>query len=383
MKNKALTIVVSTSGSGGHTVPAKWIAQELVNRSKDNQVHFIGSKSDSTAHVVEEVVGSENYHLVSTGKYRRYADDSKLRKLLDLETNLKNTQDLFRFVKGLSSSVRLLKKIKPDVVFIKGGAVALPVGIAANLLKIPLVTHDSDTVSGMANKVVGKKAVYNLVGSSAGEYPSYSPGKIRVVGVPVSSKFKPVNKRQQKAAKKDLGFDDDKPLVFIAGGSLGSKSINDIVVAAGKDLVKDDIQILHQTGTKYIDDVSKSDPSWDVRPFIDPNMMPTVFAACDLIVSRAGATFLTEIGQSETPAIIIPAKQLYDQVSNGKHLSEGKFVVVIDEESVTKRPQILHHNITKLINNPKLSKEYAKKLATLHNPSAINDVADLIIEAAE
>jgi len=374
-----MKIVLSTSGSGGHTVPVKWIAKALQDEAPNAEIHFIGSKADHTAKVLLELVGHDKFHLISTGKYRRYADDSKLQKLLDFETNSKNITDLFKFVGGLRSAYRMLRKIKPDVVFVKGGAAALPVGLAANYLKIPLVTHDSDTIPGISNKIVGKKAVVNLVGSEQGSYPTYNQDNIKAVGVPISSDIKPVNAEEKAIAKKKLGFKSDMPLIFVSGGSLGATSINKAILSIGDRLKNSGIQILHQTGKDKYKSCVEHNPSWELRPFIDPNIMPTVYAATDLMLARGSATFMHEVASGRIPMIIVPAAQLYDQVSNAKHLSRGGYVKMIDEEHLKDNSGLLYDKIIDLLKDKKQSKALTDKLATLHNPNSANDVAKIII----
>lgn len=377
-----MKIVLSTSGSGGHTVPLKWIAQEIKKISPDAEIIFIGAKSDSTAvDVMQDVVEHKNFHLITVGKYRRYASLSKLQKLIDVKTNVQNFKDLFKSVHGLQSAYRMLKKINPDVVFVKGGAVSLPVGMAANQLKIPLVTHDSDTIAGFANKIVGKKAVINLVGSKHGNYP-YDKSKIRFVGVPISTTIKPVGIKVKNRAKKKLGFDPGKKLILVSGGSLGAEAINNALVGMSDKLLKDDVQVLHQCGKRFYDNL-KDRVWWDIRPFMAPEEMALAFNAADLMITRGSATFLAEICSSKIPAIIMPAPQLYDQVSNARTLSEGGYAEVVFEDELNSDYAYLYGKVSELINNDDIARKYAEKMYSLHNPNAARDAARIIVDISQ
>ncbi len=162
---------------------------------------------------------------VVAGKLRRYTNFTFVTYLKNFDVVIKNIIDFFKTIIGLFQSFfRLLFK-RPDVIFLKGGYVCLPVGVAAHILRIPYVIHDSDAAPGLTNRVLSKHATKIATGMPL-EYYHYPEDKAEWTGIPVSEEFNPVTAAKQKALKKELGFDSAKPLVVVTGGSQGSQHIN-------------------------------------------------------------------------------------------------------------------------------------------------------------
>jgi len=178
-------------GSGGHITPLLAVAHELKQLKPDATLIFIGHRGDQLSDLPRENRDIDEVYFVKAGKFRRYSGMG-LKQLLDLPTVLKNIRDGTRVIYGLAESSRLLRKIKPDIILIKGGFVGVPVGLAAAQLHIPFVTHDSDAIPGLANRIIARWASAHAV-SLPKELYSYPPQKTYTVGVPVSRDFVPVN----------------------------------------------------------------------------------------------------------------------------------------------------------------------------------------------
>jgi UDP-N-acetylglucosamine--N-acetylmuramyl-(pentapeptide) pyrophosphoryl-undecaprenol N-acetylglucosamine transferase len=179
-----MTIVVTGAGSGGHITPVLAVAHELKKQQEDIRIVYIGQKGDSLADVPAADQNIDEVFLIQAGKLRRYHGEG-WRQLLDLPTMWKNIRDAGRVVVGLFQSFNLLRKIRPEVIFIKGGFVGVPVGLAAAVLRIPYITHDSDALPGLANRIIAPWAKKHAVGLPKEVY-SYPPDKTITVGVPLA-----------------------------------------------------------------------------------------------------------------------------------------------------------------------------------------------------
>lgn len=157
-------------GSGGHITPILAVAHELKKLAPDTHIIYIGQQGDTFGTVVAEHELIDEVHTIAAGKFRRYHSEG-LKQLLDLKTMWLNLRDGFRVVKGLVQSYRLLGDLKPDMVFCKGGFVGVPVGLSAALRHIPYVTHDSDAIPGLANRVIAKWAALHAVALDPSLYP--------------------------------------------------------------------------------------------------------------------------------------------------------------------------------------------------------------------
>ena len=324
-------------------------------------------------------------YTVWAGKLRRYHGIAWWKQLLDIPTTLKNIRDVFVTIVGIIQSFGLLMRLKPQVVFAKGGYVCLPVGIAAHVLRIPIVIHDSDTRAGLTNKVLGRWASRIGTGAPLQNY-AYPREISKYVGVPIDAAFHPFDLDEQQAAKATLGLSDlKKPLVVVTGGGLGAKSINDAMVAIAPDLIKKGISIFHITGKKHYDAVEKvahRHADYQVVPFVYKDQALTLGAA-DIVVARGSATFLQELAALRKPVIVIPAEHLSDQVKNAKVFSEAEAALVLSDQTVVKRPTALMEAIMSLVEEPAEASHIAAQLHTFAKPAAAADVAALIVEAVD
>ena len=242
---------------------------------------------------------------VAAGTFRRYAGVGLMDYLRHFDIVLNNIADFFRVVAGFFQSLFRMVVRRPDVVFLKGGYVCLPVGMAARLLRIPYVVHDSDAVPGLANRLLSKRAAKIATGMPLSYY-NYPENKAEWTGIPISEEFKPVSEAKQKNLKKELGFDPEKKLVLATGGSLGAEDINLTMRKILPELLKSSSAMLVAGRERYPDMLDlKEYEKWEdgilqsnFRMVEFSSEMWKLFGAADVVVSRAGASTMTEIGRA-------------------------------------------------------------------------------------
>lgn len=322
---------------------------------------------------------------IHAGKFRRYHRVSFVRQLADLPTLWKNVRDLFVTFVGFCQSLGLLARFKPDVVFTKGGFVCVPLGLAAKLLHIPLVIHDSDAHPGLANRILSRWATTIATGSPIEHYP-YPREKTHYVGIPVDASFVPVDDKRRFELKAELGFHDlKKPLVVVTGGGLGARTINRAVASIAQQLAEHAC-IYHITGTGTHEDVVRHAPEhidYQIVPFVSTGMA-VVLGAADIVVSRVGATTMQELAALGKAVIMVPNPYLTGghQLKNAKVYEDAHAALTVDEEALEKNPFILRKAIDRLLDNPAERQRLGKALAAFARPDAAVDMATLIVEAA-
>jgi len=381
-----MKIVAAGGGSGGHVTPALAVLRELYRHDPKLHTYFVTDRkfAPQAASIIEKAPFEVSIKRIYAGKLRRYHKVSVWRQLLDIPTMAKNIRDVFLVGIGLLQSLLYLRKIKPDVVFTKGGFVCLPVGLAAKLLHIPLVIHDSDSHPGLTNRILAKYATSIGTGAPVENY-SYPKKRTHYVGIPVAAEFRPLTAAQQQKCKGALGLHDTKkPLLVVTGGGLGARSINRAVVTIASQIL-DKVAILHLTGTTLYQETLKAAPEhidYIVKPFV-PGLAPALGAG-DIVISRAGATSLAELAALAKPTIIIPNANLTSghQLKNAAVYAKARAAVVLEEEKITLDNRKLTRVILALVASPEKRAELGKRLHSFAKPSAALDMAALIVEAA-
>ena len=308
-------IVLTGGGTAGHVTPN--IA--LMGRLKEQgyQISYIGSYNGIEKTLIEEL--GIPYYGISSGKLRRYFD-------------LKNFTDPFRVLKGFSEARKLLKQLKPDVVFSKGGFVTVPVVVAAGRLKIPAIIHESDMTPGLANKLCIPSAV--KVCCNFPETKAHLPeGKAVVTGTPIRPELLQGDADKGRAF---TGFTSEKPVIMIIGGSLGAQAVNDAVRRILPDLLKD-FQVVHLCGKGKQDD-SKNDLKGYVQYEYIESELADLFAMADIVISRAGANAICELQALKKPNLLIPLSanaSRGDQILNARSFEKQGFSMVLEEEAIT------------------------------------------------
>ncbi|MBQ2320350.1 MAG: undecaprenyldiphospho-muramoylpentapeptide beta-N-acetylglucosaminyltransferase [Lachnospiraceae bacterium] len=308
-------IVLTGGGTAGHVTPNIALIPEL--QKQGYEVHYIGSYDGIEKKLIEKL--NIPYYGISSGKLRRYID-------------LKNLSDPFKVIKGLAQARRLLGKIKPDVVFSKGGFVSVPVVLAAKSKKIPCIIHESDMTPGLANKICIPCA--QRVCTNFPETLKHLPAEKAVLtGSPIRAEL--FNGNKEKGLK-FCGFDDSKPVILIIGGSLGAVAVNNAVRAILPQLLEK-FQIIHLCGKGKLDESLK-----DVKGYVQfeyiHDELSDLMAASDIFISRAGANAICEILALRKPNILIPLSAQAsrgDQILNAASFEKQGYSIVIQEEDIT------------------------------------------------
>ena len=319
-------IILTGGGTAGHVTPNI----ELLPRLKDAgyEVFYIGSVDGMEKKLIE--AQGIPYYGIATGKLRRYFD-------------LKNFTDPFRVIKGFTQAMHLMKQLKPDVVFSKGGFVSVPVVIAAGRKHIPVICHESDLTPGLANKLTMPSAA--KVCCNFPETLQYLPPKKAVLtGCPIR---KELSEGSREAALKLTGFSADRPVLMVMGGSLGATAVNKAVRDALPELLKD-WQIIHLCGKGKLDESLKGTPGYLQFEYVQKEL-PDLFALCDLVISRAGANAICELLALKKPTLLIPLSAKAsrgDQILNARSFERQGFSMVLEEEELT--TESLLHAVSEL-----------------------------------
>lgn len=321
-------IVLTGGGTAGHVTPNIALLPAL--EEAGYEVSYIGSYAGIEKTLIEE--HNIPYYGIATGKLRRYFD-------------LKNFTDVFRVIKGYSESKKYLKEIKPDVIFSKGGFVAVPVVRAAAGLGIPCIIHESDMTPGLANKLcipVAKKVCCNFK-----ETLKFLPAdKAIFTGSPIRKELSEGNKEE---GLKLCGFDGSKPVLMVIGGSLGAQSVNETVRESLPKILPN-FDVVHICGKDKVDNMMLNVEGYKQFDFIEDELKD-IFAMADVVISRAGANAICEIVELKIPNVLIPlsAGSRGDQILNAASFEEQGFSEVVREEALD--PSMLVETIDKVYAN--------------------------------
>lgn len=309
------TIVMTGGGTAGHVTPNIALFPGL--KEAGYNISYIGSYQGMEKHLIEEQ--GIPYYGISSGKLRRYLD-------------LKNITDPVRVVKGFFQAKKLLKKLRPDVVFSKGGFVSVPVILAARTLGIPSIIHESDITPGLANKLAIPSAW--KVCCNFPETLKYLPeGKAVLTGSPIRKELLTGNKN---ACLTLCGFTAGKPIILIVGGSTGSKFINESIRELLDELLAD-YQIIHLCGKGNLDSSLSNRKGYAQFEYANKELRD-MFAAADFVISRAGANAICELLALHKPNILIPlsaSASRGDQILNARSFEKQGFSYVIEEEQLS------------------------------------------------
>lgn len=324
---------------------------------------------------------------ITSGKLRRYHHLTIWQQLLKFRTIvLPNIIDMVKVAIGFIESFVRLVQWRPDVVFTKGGFVCLPIGLAARVLGIPLVIHDSDAHPGLTNRMLARWAT--AIGTGAPlKFYNYPATKAQYVGVPVRADFAPYTLLEQQAAKRALGFTPERPLIVITGGGLGAKRLN-MAVATSLDELLPRTNVILISGQAPYDEMNaltpQDDPRYQLHAFVSKGMAEMLGAA-DIVIARAGATTIVELAALAKPTILVPNGYLTGghQLKNAAVYAEKGAVVVIDEEELEKRPELLVDAVLNLLADPARMQAMGKAFYAFAKPDAAKDMAEMILAAAK
>lgn len=351
-------IILTGGGTAGHVTPNIALLPRL--REAVFDITYIGSYNGIEKQLLKEQ--KVPYYGISSGKLRRYFD-------------IKNFSDPLKVIKGFGQSIRLMRKLKPDIVFSKGGFVSVPVILAAKFCHIPSIIHESDLTPGLANKLAIPNAA--KVCCNFPETLKYLPeDKAVLTGSPIRKELLSGNKEN---ARKLCNFTNEKPVLFIVGGSSGSKLINDTIRGLLPELLKS-YQIIHMCGKGNIEESLNRTVGYKQFEYIGSELND-IFSLADLVISRAGANSICELLALHKPNILIPlsaSASRGDQILNAQSFEKQGFSVVIEEEIIT--PDKLLNMIHETYKN---RERYIHAMKQSNSINSVDKIVSIIEETAK
>lgn len=349
-------IILTGGGTAGHVTPNIALIPELEKRGYE--IHYIGSKTG----IEKELIGNFDipYYGISSGKLRRYFD-------------IKNFTDPFRIIKGYAEADKLMKKIKPDVVFSKGGFVTVPVVKAAKRRRVPCVLHESDISPGLANRLCISSAT--AVCANFPETLEHLPeGRAYLTGSPIRAELFSGNRLK---GLDFCGFTAERPVILVIGGSLGSVRVNEAVREILPQLLER-YQVIHLCGKEKVDESLQGTEGYVQYEYIQKELCDLLDAA-DIVISRAGANAICELLALHKPNILIPLSleaSRGDQILNAASFEKQGFSYVIREEDLTSE------NLLAAVHQVDERKhDYKAAMAASNQQNAVVMVADIIDKA--
>ena len=312
---KTKKIVLTGGGTAGHVTPNLALLPYL--KAEGYEIVYIGSEKGIERTLIE--AEGIPYYSISTGKLRRYLSKE-------------NIKDMFRVVKGIAEAKKLIKRLKPDLVFSKGGFVAVPVVLGAKSNNVPVIIHESDITPGLANKIAMPSA--RVVCSTFPETLQYVPkGKGVHTGTPIRKELFEGDRQKGLAACK---FTGEKPVLLMMGGSLGAVKLNHCRREILPELVKT-FDVIHLCGKGNLDAHLREQEGYMQFEYVSDGLND-LFAAADFIVSRAGGNSISEFLALKKPHLLIPLSARAsrgDQILNAASFEKQGFARVLDEDEMT------------------------------------------------
>jgi len=369
-----MKLVLSGGGTGGHVYPALAVAQEWLRQSPENQILYIGTEK-----------GLENAIVKKAGLPFETIEVQGFKRSLSLY----NLQTIQRFVQGVRDAKRLLRSFRPDVVLGTGGYVAGPVLYAAHRLKIPIAIHEQNVVPGLTNRFLSRYADLIALSFAETERHFRKSANLLLTGNPRASEVVQADPRKGWAS---LSLPPGTRLVLVVGGSRGAKAINETFLAMIPQLAAlPDVHFVYVTGEVHYETIRRQaeqqlslNPSvrkkLTILPFLDN--MPEVLAAAILVVSRAGATMLSEITALGLPSILIPSPYVTNnhQEKNARWLTDAGASVMIREKDLS--AQLLFEELAGLLHHPERLQAMGRSAKKLGHPDACQKLCRALIEIA-
>ena len=374
-----MKIVFTGGGTGGHFYPIIAIAEEMKTIVREKKIiepdlYFFGPNAFDERALFEHGI---TFIKTPAGKLRRYF-------------SLLNLFDTIKTGFGVLSTILSLCKVYPDVVFSKGGYGSVPTVIAAKILRIPVVVHDSDAIPGRATLMAAPfaKKIAIAYDEAIQYFPEKYHKKIALTGNPVRTE---VRNPARDGSHEFLELENNVPVILVLGGSLGAEKINEVILSAAPDLVKN-YQIVHQTGQAHYAGVvetakvvlERNERRYRYKPygFLSPLALKMAAGAADIIVSRSGSNSLSEIALWGKAAIIVPIPENIsrDQRLNAFAYGKSGAAVVVEQNNLT--PNLLISEIDRLFTNPKARTDMAEAAKKFSRPDAAKKLAEAVLETA-
>lgn len=361
-------VIISGGGTGGHIFPAIAIADEIKAKNPDVNILFIGAK------------GKMEMEKVPAAGYKIEGLDIRG---LQRRLTLSNFALPFKIISSLFRARKIIKIFNPQVVIGVGGYASGPTLQMANLLGIPTLLQEQNSYPGKTNRILAKKAKAVCVAYENLE-SIFGKDKLHLTGNPVRLSAIPTVKNQAQA-RKNLGLNPELKTIFIMGGSLGAKTLNDSITMHIEQIENSGFQILWQVGKYYIEGIEnnlnpKNLKNIHYSAFIQN--MADAYCAADIIVSRAGALSVSELCLVGKPAILVPSPNVAEdhQTKNAMALvNKNAAILVKDNKAHTS----LVHCIFELLSNEKEQQELSENILKMGKANATKDILNVIESIAK
>lgn len=360
-----MKVLISGGGTGGHIFPALAIANAVRRRVPETGILFVGAEG----RMEMERVPAAGYEIVGLPVAG-----------FDRKRLWRNVKVVWKLMKSMRMARRVLRDFQPDIAVGVGGYASGPMLKEAQKRGIPTLIQEQNSYAGVTNKLLAANADRICVAYDGME--RFFPGeKIIKTGNPVR-KDVVSSKLSQEDAKRELGFNPNRPLVVVVGGSLGARTINDSMKLAVRDMLKSGASVLWQTGKLYADECQKA-----IADINDENLIATAFVGrmdlvyrgADLVVSRAGASTISEIQLAGVPAVLVPSPNVAEdhQRKNAEALAQrGAAVMILDRECAEKLPRV----VTEMLRDPKKREELGANARKMALENADEKIVDEILK---
>ena len=354
--------IISGGGTGGHIYPAIAIANELKSRFPACEILFVGAKDKMEMQKVP-AAGYKIEGLWISGIQRKLTLD--------------NLKFPFKLMSSLAKSRKIIKDFKPDVVIGTGGFASGAVVKVAQQMNIPTVIQEQNSYPGITNKMLASKANAICVAYD-GLDAYFKSNKIIKTGNPVRQDLLTIDEKRNEA-QEFYGLQNDRKTVVILGGSLGARRINQLIENELPFFKEQNVQVMWQCGKFYIDEYKKYHNNADVLVYDFIERMDLLFAAADVIVSRAGASSVSELAIVGKPVIFIPSPNVAEdhQTKNAKSITDKNAAILIKESALDNQFQ---EQILRLLTNEQLKETLSKNIKALALPNATKDIVNEIFK---
>lgn len=375
MPEEAKRILLVGGGSGGHTIPLFSVLHALLEIKPDLLYWYVGSQSDLGSSLVqaEPLLHRKDRQVayaVRTGKLNRYLTTRHLGQLRD-------------FLLGMGDAQRLLRRLRPNMVFSKGGAVSVPVVLAAHQLGIPIYTHETDVRSGLANRITARYATRIFTVYPTSYYSARLQPKMEYVGQPIRPEFF-TPPQHVKLVVGEREVERDLPIVLVTGGSQGAHRLNELV-AGGWTTILAKVRLIHQCGPHDFDslhaEATRLSPLLAKRLYLTPLItegMAGLLAASQVVVSRAGGSIM-EFAACKKPAILIPLSTAAQdhQMANARVLEAAGAAIVLDERQIASAT--LAQVVVELVEDEEQRMALSQGIARFAKPDAATHIAQTLL----
>ena len=358
---KKSRFIISGGGTGGHIYPAVAIANELKSRFPEAEFLFVGAKDKMEMQKVPQA-GYAIKGLWISGIQRKLTLD--------------NAVFPFKLLSSMWNSFRIIKSFKPDVVIGTGGFASGAVLKVASMLSIPTVIQEQNSYPGITNKLLAKKA--NKICVAYENLERFFPkDKMILTGNPVRQDL--INEASKSEAIAYFKLDANKKTLLVLGGSLGARRINQLIEKELDFLLSQNIQIIWQCGKLYLNDYSKYDEKENVQLVAFIDRMDLVYAAADVVISRSGASSVSELCIVGKPTIFIPSSNVAEdhQTKNAKAISDKNGAILIKESELEAQ---FENVFSDLISNQSKQSELSQNIKKLAKPNATKDIVEEIVK---